>query len=158
MDKLHNVYIAFGTNMGNRRRMIEYALILCSDLIGRAVALSEIRSSMPVGYDSDHEYLNGVFHFETRLEPEDILARCMAIERELGRVRTPGAGYEDRPMDLDILFYDDAIISTENLEIPHPRMHQRRFTLEPMCDIAPDFVHPVLKRTMKELLDELNAN
>ncbi len=113
---------------------------------------------MPVGYDSDHEYLNGVFLFETRLEIDDILARCMAIERELGRVRTPGAGYEDRPMDLDILFYDDAIIEKENLSIPHPRMHQRRFVLEPMCDIAPDFVHPVLKRTMRELLDELNAN
>ena len=68
---MHNVFIAFGSNMGNRRRMIEYALILCSDLIGKVVALSEIRSSAPVGYDSDHEYLNGVFHLETRLEPDD---------------------------------------------------------------------------------------
>lgn len=113
---------------------------------------------MPVGYDSDHEYLNGVFHLETRLEPEDILARCMAIERELGRVRTPGARYEDRPMDLDILFYDDAIISKDNLVIPHPRMHERRFVVEPMNDLAPDFVHPTLKKSMKQLLDELNAN
>lgn len=155
---MHNVFIAFGSNMGNRRRMIEYALILCSDLIGKVVALSEIRSSAPVGYDSDHEYLNGVFHLETRLEPDDILARCMAIERELGRVRTPGAGYEDRPIDLDILFYDDAVISNENLVIPHPRMHERRFVIEPMNDLAPDFVHPTLKKSMKQLLDEMNAN
>jgi len=144
--------------MGDRRRMVEYAIILCSDLIGKVVALSEIRSSMPIGYNSDHEYLNGVFLLETELTPEDILARCMAIERELGRVRTPGAGYEDRPIDLDILFYDDAIITNDNLVVPHPRMHERRFVIEPMNDLAPDFIHPVLKKSMKQLLDELNAN
>ena len=109
--------------------------------------------SEPWGFETEEWFLNRVIVIETAMAPEDLLKQLLEIERELGRERHPEIeGYTSRTADLDILYYGDRIILTNTLTVPHPRLHRRRFALLPMCEVAPDFVHPVFGLTQSELL------
>ena len=126
---------------------------------GEIVAKSRLYESEPWGFQAEHWFLNQVVEIRTSLSPDVLMQTLLTIEKELGRDRSmPHQGYVSRPMDLDILYYGKDIIDTEMVTAPHPRLHQRRFTLLPLCDIAPDFVHPLLKKSNLQLLDECQDN
>ena len=148
-------FILLGTNMGDRESLLRNAIMMMEDRCGKLVAQSKIYESKPWGFMAENNFLNQVVMIETRLQPHDLLKELLSIEAILGRQRIEGVeGYQSRPMDLDILYYDDLIVNVNDLVLPHPRLHLRRFTLLPLCDIAPDFVHPVIGKTNEVLLEE----
>lgn len=151
----HVAYVALGSNVGDRRATIQGALRALDETPGASVErISEIRWTSPVGGPSGQDdYLNAVVRLRTRLTAHELLDALMAIELWYGRERV--VRWSARTLDLDLLLYDDATIETERLTVPHPRMHERRFVLEPLCDLAPDAVHPLLNMTARELLERL---
>lgn len=114
---------------------------------------SSYYKSPPWGFTSKNEFLNQVLMIETEMDPFQLMKRLLAIETEMGRNRTPGAGYEDRLIDLDILFYNKEVINSETLIVPHPRMQLRRFALLPCAEIAGNWIHPVLRVKVTEMLE-----
>lgn len=146
------LYLGLGSNLGNRRALIEKAVSLVAERVGRVSALSSFYESEPWGFVSDNTFLNAAAAVETELEPLEVLGRIKEIERELGRVKKTSERYEDRPVDIDILFYGDAVINLPELTVPHPLMLMRRFVMEPLAEIAPGFVHPVAGKSVAELL------
>jgi 2-amino-4-hydroxy-6-hydroxymethyldihydropteridine diphosphokinase len=151
MDKMERAYISAGSNMGDRKANLEFAL---DSLAGRGIVsnASSCYETEPVGFLDQPWFLNQVIEFETGLDPLELLSFCNGIEASRGRIRTfPNA---PRILDLDILLYAELVISWERLIIPHPRMTERRFVLKPLAEIAPDLVHPVLKKSMRSLLHD----
>ena len=150
----HTVYVAFGSNMGNKQEYIDNAL---KELEGyediRIIKCSDIYETEPYGGVEQDKFLNGVVKIETLKTPETLLKCLNTIESSAGRVREIHWG--PRTLDLDIIFYDDLIMYTENLIIPHVDMQNRDFVLKPLCDINPYYIHPVLKKSVTELLGEL---
>lgn len=148
-------YIALGANLGDRRRNIESAIQLLRQTAGlRVVQVAPLLETDPVGGPDDSpRFFNSAAEVETDLSPEQLLDHLLAIERQLGRQRREKWG--PRLIDLDLLLYDQLILQTPGLTIPHPLMHQRRFVLEPLARIAPQVRHPALKKTISELLDEI---
>lgn len=152
---METCYVLFGSNMGDKDRLFADACVLINNRCGRVISISAAYESEPWGFEADEWFLNRVIVVETELEPEEMLRLLLDIEAELGRVRNPEAkGYTSRPIDLDILYFGDCIIQTETLVVPHPRLHLRRFALKPLCQLIPDFVHPVLQKTQRELYRE----
>ena len=148
---MSRVFIGVGTNQGNRLEQISRAVKALGALDRvRLVQMAMIMETDPVGGPPQDPYLNTVAELDTTLTPHALLAALQGIERQLGRV--PSAErWGPRPIDLDVLLYDDRVIRDTHLSIPHPRMHERRFVLEPLAQLAPDAVHPVLKQTIAEL-------
>lgn len=147
-----NVFLSLGSNLGDRLSYLNQAveeLELCGI---KCVKKSPVYETDSWGYD-DEPYLNQVLECETFLTPEKLLEETSKIETLLGRKRTL-RGYQARTIDIDILFYDSEIVDIPRLIIPHPKIALRRFVLIPLCDIAPEFLHPVLKKTVRQLLDE----
>lgn len=122
----------------------------------RLAAQSPLYETEPVGLKDQAWFVNAVARLNTRLAPEGLLERLWDIERAMGRVRD-GLKFGPRVLDLDILFFDDLAVFQDGLQIPHPRLHERRFVLQPLCDLAPDFRHPVLGRSVRSLLDALQG-
>ena len=150
-----SVFVLLGSNLGDREHLVNQACNMIGERCGEIVAKSRLYESEPWGFKSEHWFLNLVVEINTSLSPDDLMKSLLAIEKELGRDRSiPHEGYVSRPMDLDILYYGNKVIDTQLVTAPHPRLQQRRFTLLPLCDIAPDFVHPVLKMTNRELLEK----
>ena len=150
-----SVFVLLGSNLGDRELLVNQACKMMGERCGEIVAKSRLYESEPWGFRAEHWFLNQVVKMETSLSPDALMTELLAIEKELGRDRTtPHEGYVSRPIDLDILYFGDKIIETQLVTAPHPRLHQRRFTLLPLCDVAPDFVHPTLKKTNLQLLDE----
>ena len=153
------VFVLLGSNLGDRELLVNQACKMLEERCGEIVAKSRLYESEPWGFQAEHWFLNQVVEIRTSLSPDVLMQTILTIEKELGRDRSmPHQGYVSRPMDLDILYYGKDIIDTEMVTAPHPRLHQRRFTLLPLCDIAPDFVHPLLKKSNLQLLDECQDN
>lgn len=149
----HTVYIALGTNLGQRLANLRAAIeALTPDV--RVLAESHVYETPPWGYEDQPAFLNMVVKAGTDLEPEALLKYLKQLEVELGREQNFRWG--PRLIDLDILFYDDLILDTPPLVIPHPRLHERAFVLVPLADVAPDLLHPVFQRSVSDLLAEIN--
>lgn len=152
---LESVFVLLGSNLGDRELLVNQASKMIGERCGKIVAKSRLYESEPWGFKSEHWFLNQVVKVETAFSPDALMGVLLEIEKELGRDRSvPHEGYVSRPMDLDILYFGNEIIDTQMVNAPHPRLHERRFTLLPLCDIAPDYVHPVMKKTNLQLLDE----
>jgi len=148
------VYIGIGSNLGDRKSNFEFAAQeLLIDHRIRELKRSPVYETEPVGGEGQPRYWNAVWSFVTDLSPHDLLHGMHAIEARAGRQRV--AKNEARILDLDILFYGNEICERQDCTIPHPRLHERAFVLVPFCDLAPEFIHPVLKKTIKVLLSEL---
>jgi len=145
------VYLGLGSNIGDREANLREALERLPAAGIRVLRVSPIYETEPVDYTEQRWFLNLVAEAETQLFPRQLLAATGRIERELGRVR--GIPKGPRTIDIDILLYGSATIATRELQIPHPRMAERRFVLAPLADLAPGLRHPVSRRTVRELLD-----
>jgi len=149
------VYIALGTNLGDRQENLRKALQNLPSAV-RLSAVSPVYSTPPWGYTGQPDFLNQVARLETGLSPHELLRVLKEIEVSLGRV--PTFRYGPRVIDLDILFFDDLVMGTPELTIPHPRLAERAFVLVPLVDLAPDLCHPVLGQTAAELLAGLDRS
>ena len=152
------LFLALGTNLGRREELMDTACGLISREIGPVVARSRNFVTHPVGFESENLFLNAAVAVRTDLPIQRILDLTQEMEREMGRTRKSVNGvHYDRPMDIDLLFYGDEKIQNDRLVLPHAHLHERRFVLEPLCDIAPEWQHPTLHKTMKDLLHTLNT-
>ena len=153
----HIAYIWMGSNVGNKLLQCQKAIseILKIDR-HRLLAQSSFYKTQPFGHTAQNWFVNGVIKIETDLEAHELLQSLKDIESRLGRQETFRWG--PRTIDLDILFYDEEQIRTEDLQIPHPRLHERQFVLIPLAEIDPHLIHPVLKRTVRELLNHLQED
>lgn len=154
----HSAIISVGSNMGDKRANCQQGIdrLLAA---GRATLVNASRfyRTSPVDYLDQDWFVNAAVKVETRLAPLDLLATLQAIQKQAGRTKS-GIRFGPRVLDLDIIFYDQLVMKTAALEIPHPRMHKRRFVLQPICDIDPGIVHPLLNMPLKSLLNQLGDN
>lgn len=150
-DVTNVVFLSLGGNMGHREALLRRAVTAISEKCGRVIACSSLYETAPWGSDSRNPFLNLVIKLNSLLAPEALLAAIGAIETELGRERGEDKN-ADRTIDLDILLYNDLVINTDLLELPHPRMHLRNFVLVPLAEIAPEEVHPVLRQNIATIL------
>ena len=146
------VYLSLGSNVGDREAQLQEARARLAT-IGRVVATSSFYETEPVEFTQQPWFLNYALALETGKTPQQLMAAILRIEEEMGRQRVQKKG--PRSIDIDILLFGDIILDSKELTIPHPAMHQRHFVLEPLAEIAPEVIYPVLKKTIRELLDAL---
>lgn len=135
---------------------MEQACALINKRCGMLVERSSSYVTEPWGFEAEEWFLNALLVVETELEPDVLMDTLLGIEADLGRVRHPEQpGYQSRTIDLDILYYGDRVVNTEKVTIPHPLLHLRAFALEPLCEVIPDFLHPVFNLSQTQLLEKL---
>lgn len=150
------LYLGLGTNVGDKESNLRLAVQQIEKRIGGIHSLSSFYQTDPWGFISEHTFLNAVVHIDTVFSPEEVLQITQDIERNMGRKIKSSAGvYTDRIIDIDILFYGEEIISLPYLQIPHSLLHERMFVLEPLCEIAPNLIHPTLKKSVSEIKNTL---
>lgn len=146
-------YLLFGSNQGDKEALLEQACLLINNRCGMLVERSSAYCSEPWGFEAEEWFLNELLVVETELDPDAMMDELMDIEKALGRIRPSGSeGYHSRTVDLDILYYGNQRIHTQKVIAPHPRLHLRRFALIPLCEVIPDFLHPVFHMSQEELL------
>jgi deoxyguanosine kinase len=153
MISTKSVYIALGSNKGDKLQYLQSAVDAIFKKIGAVKKISKVYTTPAFGFEGD-EFYNACIKVETELKPKKVLKTLQSIESELGRLAKTGMGYASREIDLDILFYDDDIINEKTLVIPHPEMQKRKFVLQPLLDIAKDVEHPNSKKSVEVLLEE----
>ena len=151
MAGIHNVYIALGSNKGDRLKHLQDAVDLIFEKLGSILAIAKVYSTPALGFEGDH-FFNTCLLLQTTQDAQTVIKTLLEIEKRLGRERTNTSGYESRTIDLDVLFFNDEQITSEALMVPHPKMHERRFVLQPLADIASKFCHPAFKKSIAELL------
>lgn len=152
------VYLILGSNLGNRKHILQTAITELAVHVGEVVGQSGLYETEPWGFETEDLFLNQVIVVRTRLTPESILEKSQQIEKKLGRTAKTSNQYASRTIDIDILFYENQIVNEKHLVIPHPRLHERRFTLWPLAEIAPELEHPVLKQKIHELFAKCTDN
>lgn len=152
------VIAGLGSNLGDRFAALRRAMEMINGEAGEIIATSSVWETEPWGFDADDQFLNMVIVLKTALEPKGLIQRFRSIEGRMGRKKSGGGKYESRIIDLDILFWDDRVISLPGLEVPHPKLHSRRFVLEPLMEVAPETVHPVTGLTVAEMLQFCEDN
>lgn len=145
------VYLGLGTNLGDLDLNLNKAIEEIEKRVGKVISQSAFYKTEPWGFESPNTFLNAVICIESSLRPDEVLRETQYIEKHLGRTKKSNGSYSDRIIDIDILFYDDLIIESELLTIPHPLLHQRDFVLLPLKEIAPDLFHPKLKCRISDL-------
>lgn len=150
---MNKVYLSLGSNKGDRYNILKNALCMISERTGCIILKSGIYETEPWGYESENYFFNQCILVETGLNPMNVLYEISDIERSNGRKRY-GKKFTDRVLDIDMLYFNHDCIIIKNLIIPHPLLHKRKFVLIPLCEIAPDFVHPLLKKRTDQLLKE----
>lgn len=145
------VFLSLGTNLGDKKMNLERAICEIKHKIGTVTAISSIYESKSWGFDVEDSFFNIMIELNTSLEPEQLLRDCQAIEIKLGRIRTSQSGYSSRIIDIDIVYYNNQIVTKSHLHIPHQRMQERNFVLAPLCEIAPTKLHPVFLIDSMEL-------
>ncbi len=152
---MHRAYIGIGSNMGDKQANCENGIAVLADGTNTTVKARSLFYRTEPMYVADQDwFVNAVVQIETVLDPDELLDVLQSVQRLAGR-NHDAVRFGPRLLDMDILFYDDRVIQTQRMVVPHPRLHERRFVLQPLCDISPDMVHPVLKKDMKTLLDSL---
>ncbi|KPK88223.1 MAG: hypothetical protein AMS27_00265 [Bacteroides sp. SM23_62_1] len=152
-----SVYLLIGGNLGNRIKLLEEAREMIARSTGTITRISSIYETEPWGFIHKRYFLNQCLKVKTSLPPYDILKSIKNIEVHFDRRKNSGT-YKSRRMDIDILFYDNIILHEEDLQIPHPLLQERRFVLVPLVEIQPDFIHPVLNKSVRELLSQCSDN
>lgn len=151
--------LLLGADRGDPSATFAKARLLIEERVGPLLAVGRDHWTEPWGFRGDRPFLNRAMVVEVGdLEPADLLARILGIEKALGRVRTEGARYGPRTIDIDILFLEERMVRLAELQVPHPRVQERAFALSPAADIVPGLVHPVLGRTVLDLLDDVLLN
>ena len=148
MKPSHIAYIALGSNKGTKFDNLNQAILGIHQQVGTVRAISKVYETKAQGFEGD-AFLNACISVKTQLKPAKLLKTLLAIEKELGRTRKTTEGYQSRTIDLDILLYEEEVLETDALTLPHPRLQERNFVLQPLVDIAPDVTLPVLKQTVQ---------
>ncbi|QEM09468.1 2-amino-4-hydroxy-6-hydroxymethyldihydropteridine diphosphokinase [Mucilaginibacter rubeus] len=151
-----DVFLLLGSNLGKRELFLQQAIETISSQIAPVKIVSSVYETQSWGKTDEPDYLNQVLMLQTALSAQDVLEKILGIELEMGRTREVKWG--SRTIDIDILFYGDVVIHEFNLVVPHPELYKRSFTLIPLAEIAPDFIHPVFKKNILQLKDELKDN
>lgn len=147
---MHKCYLLLGTNLGDKSVNLSTAIAMIGEEIGQVTVKSSVYRTAAWGKENQDDFLNQVLEVTSDKAAEEVLTCCLAIEKEMGRVRYEKWG--ERLIDIDVLYYDREVISTDVLSVPHPHLHERRFTLVPLVEIAPEYVHPKLNQTHVQLL------
>lgn len=150
---MHTVWLGLGTNLGCKEENLRQAIYTLEQQIGLLLKCSSFVETLPWGFQSSHSFLNAAVSMNTRLSPEDVLTVTKDIEISMGRLhKSVPNKYADRIIDIDILFYDDLVMNTSELTIPHPLLTRRSFVLKPLDEIAPNLVHPINGKSVHALL------
>ena len=144
------VFLQLGSNLGDRELLLKTAIVSIEEIVGEVVKKSKVYESTPWRVEGQEDYLNQILKVKTKLQAENVLVRILEIEKNLGSLKLEKWG--ERLIDIDIIFYNDTIIETAELCVPHKHMHERMFVLTPLHDIAPEVVHPKYNKTVDELL------
>lgn len=153
MDELKKVYISIGSNLGNKLQNLQDAIFMLGREAGDILTISKVYQSTSWGFEAD-DFLNACIELDTRSSPQIVLKQLLSIEKKLGRERFKESGYESRKIDIDLLYYENIVLNSDELTIPHPKLQERKFVLLPLADIAPQFYHPTLKKDSRNLLQE----
>ena len=149
-------YLGLGLNVGDRKEQLVTATALLAERVGDVLEVSGFYETMPWGFQSENVFLNRVVRVDTLLSPYALLDATQQIEYEMGRTaKSNEQQYSDRTMDIDILLYDELVLQSPTLVLPHPLMHKRIFVLQPLAEIAPDLIHPIFNQTITELHQDL---
>lgn len=154
---MNEAFLLLGGNQGNREVMLQSAMCKIADKVGDIAGASSVYETAPWGFKTNDTFLNQVIRVNTKLDPNELLATLLNIEKELGRSRSE-IKYQSRIIDIDILLYDGLIIHEKDLTIPHPRLHERLFTLVPLAEIAGEHIHPGLGKNINALLNACEDN